>query len=306
MASGASRHTSSSFHPTHELVNPENIMSGKPKVWLITGCSTGFGRTLAEAVLGRGDTVMLTARDLSTLADLVAKYPETAKAMKLDVRNDADIRDVVAASREAFGGIDVLVNNAGHGLIGAVEEVQPELYRAMFDTNVFGLIEVTRAALPLMRERGGGRIVNISSVAGIAGRAGFGFYNASKFAVEGLSEALSEEVAPFGISVIIIEPGAFRTDFLGRSISTAATQIADYERTSGTARVYREAQDGKQPGDPRKGVEVMLQAIDDPNPPLRLPLGRDAYDRIRAKLRRVEDDLDRWESAGSATSFAQT
>ena len=271
------------------------------KTWLITGCSSGFGRALAEAVLARGDRVMLTARDPERLAELAARYPKQARAMALDVTKPADAHAVVEATAQAFGGIDVLVNNAGFGLVGAVEEMAPDEYRPMFETNLFGLIEVTRAALPVMRRKNCGRIVQFSSVGGFTGRSGFGLYNAAKFAVEGLSEALADEVKPFGMSVIIVEPGAFRTEFLGRSIGIARTRIAAYDAISGQARDYRETNSGKQAGDPKRGAEVIIRAVDAANPPLRLPLGADAHRRIRAKLTQVASDLDSWEGIATAT-----
>jgi NAD(P)-dependent dehydrogenase (short-subunit alcohol dehydrogenase family) len=206
------------------------------KTWLITGCSTGLGRQLAEAVAGRGDQLVATARSTDALQSLCGRYPETVRSIALDVTRPGDAAEAVALAESAFGGLDILVNNAGFGFIGAIEEGEPGEYRPMFEVNVFGLIETTRAALPALRRRKGASIVNISSGAGIAGSAGSGFYNASKFAVEGLSEALAEELRPLGLRVVIVEPGPFRTDFLGRSIVTAAQEIAAY---AGTARATK-------------------------------------------------------------------
>lgn len=277
-------------------------MSNIPdKVWLITGCSSGFGRILAEMALARGDRVIATARRVEQIADLAAPHPDQVLRLALDVTDPASIHAAMAQAEAAFGRIDVLVNNAGFGLVGAVEELEPREYRPMFDTNLFGLIEVTRAALPLMRRHGGGRIVNLSSVGGFTGRQGFGLYNASKFAVEGLSEALAEEVAPFGIKVIIVEPGAFRTSFLGRSIATGASRLAAYDATSGATRDFSAANDGAQTGDPRKGMAVLMQAILAEQPPLRLPLGRDALARIDRKLAGVAADLAAWRSLAEKT-----
>jgi len=273
------------------------------KTWLITGCSTGFGRILARAVLARGDNLVATARDVRSIADLVERHPGAAAVMPLDVTQDGDAEAAVAKAEEAFGGLDILVNNAGFGLIGAVEETEPTEYRPIFETNVFGLIETTRAALPALRRRGGGRIVNFSSVGGITGRQGFGLYNGTKFAVEGISEALAEEVAPFGIAVIIVEPGAFRTDFLGRSIATAARRLAAYEETSGKTRDFSQANDGAQAGNPRRAIEVLLEAVDASAPPLRLPLGKDAFARIRAKVASLQADLTAWEGKAARTGF---
>lgn len=281
------------------------MSSNDSKIWLITGASAGFGRILAEAVLARGDRAVLTARDPSKLGDLVERYPDRARALALDVTKPADAARVMAETAVAFGGLDVLVNNAGHGLIGAVEEVEPAEYRPMFETNLFGLIEVTRAALPLLRQNASqgrpARIVNFSSVGGITGRPGFGLYNASKFAVEGLSEALAHEVAPLGIAVVIVEPGAFRTEFLGRSLTTAARVIGEYDATSGATRRFSVTNAGRQPGDPHRAIAVLLQAVDAARPPLRLALGRDAYGRIREKLAGVASDLAAWEPVAADT-----
>jgi NAD(P)-dependent dehydrogenase (short-subunit alcohol dehydrogenase family) len=275
------------------------------KAWLITGCSSGFGRVLAEAVLARGDRAMLTARDVSRLADLAGRYPDRARTGRLDVTDTAEIRAVVEATREAFGGLDVLVNNAGFGLLGAVEETEPHEYRPMFEANLFGSIEMIRGALPLLRSRPGGRIVQLSSVGGISARPGFGLYSASKFAVEGLAEALAAEVEPLGLSVVIVEPGSFRTDFLGRSLRQAARRIPAYDATAGATRNVSASRDGRQPGDPARAVEVILEAVDSDKPPLRLALGADAYERIRAKLARVAADLDAWEAVATATAHRQ-
>lgn len=274
------------------------------KTWLITGCSTGFGRLLAEAALNRGDQVVATARDPAKLSDLAKAFPKTARAVALDVTKAGDAEKAVASAMEAFGRLDVLINNAGFGFIGAIEEATPDEYRPMFETNVFGLIETTRAALPALRKTGaGGRIVNMSSGAGIKGLQGSGHYNATKFAVEGISEALAQEVAPFGITVIIVEPGPFRTDFLGRSISAAKRQMPEYAATAGVFRAYRANNDGKQPGDPDKAIAVMLKAIDSDKPPLHLPLGARAYELARAKIAEFTRDIDAWEKVAKATDY---
>jgi NAD(P)-dependent dehydrogenase (short-subunit alcohol dehydrogenase family) len=272
--------------------------------WLITGCSSGFGRILSEAALARGDNVIVTARNPESVQALADRYPDRAYAVALDVTRLGDAAAAVAQAEARFGRLDVLVNNAGFGFIGAVEESEAYEYRPMFETNLFGLIETTRAALPALRRSAGGRIVNFSSVGGITGRMGFGLYNASKFAVEGLSEALAEEVAPFGVKVLIVEPGAFRTDFLGRSILAAHRRLEAYEATSGRTRDFSQANDGRQLGDPERGVAVLLEAVDSPAPPLRLPLGKDAYARIRSKIGQLEQDLCAWEDLATATGFA--
>ena len=273
------------------------------KTWLITGCSTGFGRLLVEAALARGDNVVATSRDPGSLTEIVDRYPQSARAAALDVTKTGQAADAVALALDAFGRLDILVNNAGYGFMGAVEEGRPEEYRPMFETNVFGLIETTRAALPTLRKTGSGRIVNLSSGAGIKGMAGSGYYNASKFAVEGLSEALAQEVAPFGIAVIIVEPGPFRTDFLGRSIAVARDVIPAYAETAGTARAYRADNDGKQPGDPDKAIKVIMRAIDADKPPLHLPLGPRAYFLARTKFADFAKDMDAWETEAIATDF---
>jgi NAD(P)-dependent dehydrogenase (short-subunit alcohol dehydrogenase family) len=273
------------------------------KTWLVTGCSAGFGRVLAQAVLARGDRLVATARDPATLADLVGPYPDTARAVALDVTKPGDTAAAVDLAETVFGGLDVLVNNAGYGFIGAIEETAPEEYRPMFETNVFGLIETTRAALPALRKSARGRIVNLSSGAGIVGSAGFGYYNATKFAVEGLSEALAKEVGPLGIAVIIVEPGPFRTEFLGRSMSMAKREIDAYAQTVGTMRSYRGSNDGKQAGDPDKAIAVMLKAIDAEKPPLHLPLGKRAYSIIRAKFAAFAEDMAAWEAEATATDY---
>jgi NAD(P)-dependent dehydrogenase (short-subunit alcohol dehydrogenase family) len=273
------------------------------KTWLITGCSTGLGRILAEAVLARGDRLVATARDPGALGGLLERYPATVRAAALDVTREGDAARAVALAESAFGGLDILVNNAGYGVGGAIEEATPDEYRPMFETNVFGLIETTRAALPALRRTGGGRVLNFSSGAGIVGLAGQGYYCATKFAVEGISEALAREVAPLGIAVIIVEPGPFRTDFLGRSIQMAKQELPAYAETAGKFRAFREANDGKQPGDPAKAVAVILRAVDAEKPPLHLVLGPRAYALARTKLADFAADLDAWEAVASRTDF---
>ena len=222
----------------------------------------------------------------------------------LDVTRPHSAAAAVALAKQEFGGLDVLVNNAGFGLIGAVEETVPDEYRPMFETNVFGLIETTRAALPALRGRPGASIVNLSSGAGIAGAAGYAYYNATKFAVEGLSEALAQEVAPLGIRVIIVEPGPFRTEFLGRSILTVAGEIKAYAETAGKLRSYRDTNNGRQAGDPEKAASVILQAIDSDDPPLHLPLGPIAYGIAERKLDAFRKDMETWRHVAIHTDFA--
>lgn len=273
------------------------------RTWLITGSSSGFGARIAQSALEQGDNVMLTARDVSSLAGIVTRFPGRAAATRLDVTEKGAASAVIDEIEKRFGGLDVLVNNAGYGLIGAVEEVDPSEYRPLFETNVFGLIETTRAALPLMRRCRGGRIVQFSSTLGMMGRAAYGLYAASKFAVEGLSESLAGEVEPFGIAVIIVEPGAFRTDFLGRSISVASAHNPAYAQTSGLVRANAVKNDGNQPGDPDRGVAVLMEAISSERPPLRLALGADSYRNNRGKITAALADYDAWELAGADTDF---
>lgn len=272
------------------------------KTWLITGCSSGFGRRLAQAAATRGDRVLATARDPAALDELVAAHDGRVVAAELDVTNPKTVRSALARAEEAFGGIDILVNNAGYGLFGAIEEGTPEEYRPMFEVNVFGLIETTRAALPMLRKRGG-TIVNFSSGAGIAGSAGSGYYNAAKFAVEGMSEALADELSPFGIRVVIVEPGPFRTDFLGRSIKVAAREMPEYADTAGKRRRYRDTNDGQQAGDPDKAIAVILSAVDADKAPLHLPLGPVAIATAERKLAAFRKDIDAWRGLAIATDF---
>ena len=274
------------------------------KSWLITGCSSGLGAAIAETALARGDRVALTARDTDKLASVSARYPSTALSLPLDVTDPASVASAITTAEEAFGTLDVFVNNAGFGVIGAIEEVSPAEYRQMFDTNVFGLIEATRAALPALR-RSRGTIVNMSSGSGIATRAGFGLYSASKFAVEAISEALAMEVDPFGIRVLIVEPGAFRTDFLGRSMTIAVNHLPIYDQTAGSMRTLSEVMSGNQPGDPALAAEVILAAVDDMRAPLRLPLSPDAHQNIRRKLDALARDMEAWSDRTTATSFEQ-
>jgi len=274
------------------------------KTWLITGCSSGLGQTLAQAVAARGDRLVATARDPQALQALARQFPETVRVCALDVTRPDTAHAAVALAVDSFGGLDVLVNNAGYGLYGAVEEVEPDEYRPMFEVNLFGLIETTRAALPALRQRPGGRVVNLSSIAGMSGGAGSGYYAASKFAVEGLSESLDQELRPLGLRVIVVEPGPFRTNFLGRSMTVAERRIGDYEQSAGQRRLYRESNDGKQAGDPGKAVEVILRAVDSDAPPLHLPLGPVAHGVVDRKLASLRDDLDAWRQVSIATDFA--
>jgi NAD(P)-dependent dehydrogenase (short-subunit alcohol dehydrogenase family) len=275
------------------------------RTWFITGASTGFGRILAEEVLKGGGKVVVTARKLDKVADLEEKYPEKAKAFALDVTDPAQILSIAAQTLTTFGPVDVLVNNAGYGLAGGIEEASEDEFMPVFETNVFGLMRVTRAFLPHFRKQRSGNIVNLSSIGGLIGSAGWGYYNASKFAVEGFSEALAAEFAPLGVHVTIVEPGPFRTDFLGRSGVEAAERIADYDATAGKTRQYFHDQAGKQKGDPLRAIRAIIQAVESPQPPLHLVLGALALQRMRGKLDQWKTELDTWQSTTLGADFPE-
>jgi NAD(P)-dependent dehydrogenase (short-subunit alcohol dehydrogenase family) len=278
----------------------------KDRRWFITGASSGFGRLLTEYLLSIDAKVVATARKVETLQDLVLRHPGNVVTLELDVTKQHSIDKAVADAIARVGHIDVLVNNAGYGVAGAVEEVSDTEYMPMFETNVFGLINVTRALLPQFRERRSGTIVNFSSIGGLIGSPGWGYYNATKFAVEGLSEALSAELAPLGVHVMVVEPGPFRTDFLGRSGQEAKKIILDYEPTAGKTREYFRSQAGKQPGDPQRGVEAVVAAVSDPNPPKHLLLGRSALTRFRKRLEDWNAELDRWAATSEGADYPTT
>ncbi len=278
---------------------------GNGKVWFITGCSTGFGRLLAEAALQRGDRVVATARDESKIIDLTDKYPQSALALTVDVTDKNTILIGVQDAMQTFGRIDVLVNNAGYGLTGAVEEASDEEIEQVIATNVFGLVDTTRAVLPHMRERRSGHILMLSSVAGLVGTQGLAYYNLTKFAIEGFSEALAQETKHLGIRVSIIEPGPFRTDFLGRSGQVAKEEIGDYKESAGKLREYFNTQAGSQKGDPAKAVQAMLQLADEPEPPMHLLLGKNAYDRQLAKLDEWKQGIEAWREVTLGADFPE-
>jgi NAD(P)-dependent dehydrogenase (short-subunit alcohol dehydrogenase family) len=277
----------------------------REKVWLITGASTGFGRLLAEYLCGLGATVIATARNVGTLSDLTTRYPGNAIVLTLDVTKPESIEGAVKDALAHAGHIDVLVNNAGYGVTGAIEEVAENEYMPMFETNVFGLIQLTQALLPQFRERRSGNIVNLSSIGGLIGGPGWGFYNATKFAVEGFSEALAAEMEPLGVHVTVVEPGPFRTDFLGRSGVLAKKVISDYQQTAGKSREYFETQSGKQPGDPQRAVEAIVAAVSSPEPPKHLLLGKIALKRFRARLDAWTKELDTWEATTVGADFPE-
>lgn len=276
----------------------------KDRVWFITGCSTGFGRILCEALLAQdGPRVVATARNPGSLQDLVATHPGRCLVLPLDVTRQAQISAAVEGAIAHFGRIDVLVNNAGYGVIGAVEEVSDAELRAMYEVNVFGLIAVTQAILPEMRAQRSGQIVNLSSIAGLMALPGSCTYASTKHAVEAISEGLYHELKPLGISVTLIEPGPFRTDFAGRSIVMAERRIPDYDETAGKRRDTIREFDGSQPGDPFLGVRAMLEVLERPEPPLRFLLGKMAYDMVRNKLDWLRKDVEEGEPIGLPTDY---
>jgi NAD(P)-dependent dehydrogenase (short-subunit alcohol dehydrogenase family) len=270
---------------------------------MITGSSSGFGREFAHAALGRGDSVVATARRPDALADLVTSAPDRVLAVALDVTRADQIEAAVAAGLERFGRIDVLVNNAGYGSVGAVEEIDMDDLRGLMETMFFGPVALTKAVLPAMRERGSGAIVQMSSMGGQLSPPGFGAYCSAKFALEAMSESLAAEVEPHGIRVLIPEPGAFRTAFGGTRLHRSR-ELHAYAETAGANRAYMDGADGAQPGDPRRAVAAIIAALDDPDAPLRLALGDDAVDAIRAKHERLRADLDAWEHVSRATALA--
>jgi len=263
-------------------------------VWFITGCSTGFGRDLARLVLEHGWRCVVTARGADRVADLVALAPDRALALDLDVTSQAQIDAAVAAARQRFGRIDVLVNNAGYGYQSTVEEGEETAIRAQFDTNVFGLFAITRAVLPVMRAQGQGQVINFTSVAGLIGFPGSGYYAASKHAVEGWSDALLAEVEPLGITVTCVEPGPFRTDWAGRSLHQTPTRIDAYADTAGKRLEGTKAYSGTQVGDPVRAGETIIAAAEGPQPPRHLVLGRFGWDNVTAKLRERLDQIEDW------------
>jgi NAD(P)-dependent dehydrogenase (short-subunit alcohol dehydrogenase family) len=306
VAAGSTNVAAGSTNTAVTPVQPlAQLPSQKDKVWFITGSSSGFGRLLAELVLSLGGSVVATARSLEKLTELTKQYPATLQLHELDVTSQQSIDDAVGAALARFERVDVLVNNAGYGVIGAIEEVGAIEYGPMYATNVFGLIDVTKALLPQFRARGSGSIVNLSSIGGLIGGAGFGYYASTKFAVEGLSESLAAELKPFGVHVMVVEPGPFRTDFLGRSAQESKNEIPGYRQTAGKAREYNQTQAGKQQGDPQKAVEAMVQAVSAAEPPSHLLLGNSALDRYRAKLKTFSEEMERWEPVTRGADFAE-
>lgn len=273
--------------------------------WLITGCSTGLGRALAQAVLAHGHNAVVTARDISTVQDVAAAYPGTALALPLDVTDPAQIGAAVKQAQERFGGIDVLVNNAGYGYRAAVEEADDADVRRLFDTNVFGAVDMIKAVLPDMRAKRSGTILNISSIGARIKPAGSGYYSATKAALEGLSGSLRKELQPLGINVTIIEPGAFRTDFAGRSLTQSAAAIADYAETAGKRRKENDTIHGTQPGDPAKAAEAIVTIAESPNPPSLAVLGKDAVEAFAAAAEAERAELEQWRDLSLSTGIEE-
>ncbi|MBL8156799.1 MAG: SDR family NAD(P)-dependent oxidoreductase [Anaerolineae bacterium] len=277
--------------------------SSEQRVWFVTGVSTGFGRALAEAILEHGNILAGTVRQPDQQAAITALHPECALGLLMDVTQPEQVATAVQETLDRFGRIDVLVNNAGHGIVGAVEEVSDSEARRVFEVNVFGVLHVIRAVLPHMRARRSGLVINLSSQGGVVGFLGSGVYCATKHALEALSESLSKEAAHLGIGVMLVEPGVFRTDFAGRSLLLAEQRLADYDPTVGKRRDNLPHVDGKQPGDPVRGARAIVQAASEENPPLRLALGPDALQVMREKVAGMQRDWDAWEAISASTNY---
>jgi len=278
-------------------------------VWFITGCSTGFGKELARAVLERGWRCIATARNAASLADLAAAGSDDDKRLlrvALDVTDSAQIDAAVSAAKERFGAIDVLVNNAGYGYQSSVEEGEEKEIRAQFDANVFGLFALTRAVLPVMRAQRKGHVLNITSVAGLAGFPASGYYAASKHAVEGWSDALAVEAAPLGIRVTCIEPGPFRTDWAGRSLKQTPNRIGDYAETAGKRMQTTSQNSGQQAGDPARAAQAMIRVTESEKPPRHLVLGAWGVDAVTNRLKATLADIDAWRETSVGADFPES
>lgn len=279
-------------------------MSTPNKVWFITGCSTGFGRELAKEALSNGYKVVVTARKPEQVADITAAYPDTSLALALDVTVPQQIKEAVAAAIARFGRIDVLVNNAGIGYFGAIEESEEAEVRRMFEINFFGLANMTNEVLPHMRKQRNGHILNVASIGGLRSFPAVGFYNATKYAVDGLSEALMKEVAPLGIKVTVICPSGFRTDWAGRSANNTTIKIEDYKDTAWKNMSDLRGYSGNQPGDPVKAAKAMIQVTEIENPPMRLLLGAAALKGAYLKLDELKKDFDTWAEVSKGADFS--
>jgi NAD(P)-dependent dehydrogenase (short-subunit alcohol dehydrogenase family) len=275
------------------------------KTWFITGCDKGMGYAFAETILAHGDRVVVTALSAGNVAPLKERYPDTAIIHELNVTDRENIAEVVNAAEKTTGGVDILINNAGYGLLGPIEATEPDEYRPLFEVNFFGAAEVTRAFLPHMRQRRRGYVINTTSIGGFAASPGFGFYAASKFALEGFSEALAQDTEALGIRVTILEPGSTRTDFADGSMARVRRKIDDYRETRVQATLDRMAsrQGGQQPGDPRRIARALIKFSRMENPPLRFATGEDGIARMRAKLAATADEADRHEQLSLAMGF---
>jgi NAD(P)-dependent dehydrogenase (short-subunit alcohol dehydrogenase family) len=271
--------------------------------WLITGCSTGLGRSLAEEVVAAGHQVVVTARDQAAVADLAAPAPDRVLPLALDVTDAGQRAAAVRQAEERFGGVDVLVNNAGYGYRAAVEEGEDADVRRLFETNFFGAVAMIKAVLPGMRARRSGAIVNISSIGAQITPVGSGYYSASKAALEGMSGSLRGELAPLGIAVVVVEPGGFRTDFAGRSLTQSASPIADYADTAGRRRKEVDTAHGTQPGDPAKAARAMIRVVEQPDPPALLLLGTDALTGYRGVLEARRAEAEAWAELSTSTDL---
>jgi NAD(P)-dependent dehydrogenase (short-subunit alcohol dehydrogenase family) len=271
--------------------------------WLITGCSTGIGREIARAALEAGHSVAVTARNVDAVADFVDQFGDRALALPLDVTNRDQITSAVGEVEKAFGGIDVLVNNAGYGYMAAVEEGEDAEVRKLFDTNYFGVVDTLKTVLPGMRARRSGHVINISSMTGLVANPPNAYYSSTKFALEALTEALAKEVGPLGIKVTAIEPGAFRTDWAARSMQESSTPIGDYDDNVGARKTLIKQFADHLPGDPRKVAEAVLMVAGLDEPPLRLLLGRDVLAAVREKIADLTASIDHWESVTKNVNF---
>lgn len=290
---------------SRHLHTPTASARSHPRVWLITGASRGIGAHIAEAALAQGDAVVATSRNAASVEKRLGVH-RALLPLALDVTDEAQARHAVGAALDRFGRIDVLVNNAGYGLLGAVEESTADEVRRLYDTNVFGLLHVTRAVLPAMRAQRSGHVINISSLGGVQSAAGFGVYCSTKFAVEGLTEALHAELAPLGIHATVVEPGYFRTEFLdGASLTVSPRVLDDYAPSAGAVREAAQRINLNQPGDPVRLAQALMQLVASPTPPLRLPLGTDTLQAIEAKHAFVERETAQWRALAASTDFPQ-
>ena len=271
--------------------------------WLITGCSSGIGRGIAKAVLKHGDNAIVTARNISTVADIVENYPDTAIAVPLDITNKESIADAVKAAADNFGGIDILVNNAGYGYRSSVEEGEEESVNLLFNTNFFGPIELIKQVVPYMRAQKNGAILNVSSIAAARSGVGSGYYAASKAALELMTDGLMKEVAPLGIKVMTVEPGAFRTKFYDTSLKGTQKQIEDYAETAWKTRKENIVDNQDQPGDPDKAGEVIYETMKKENLPKRLLLGSDAVKIVSAEMKERLQEIEDWSAVSKQTDY---